>query len=337
MRILSSDIAFDSTHRQAERQDRSLELRRIATPAAAPRPDTVSLSERAVATAAAPEAGSACCDGLSPVWSLVKQVLEDILGYAIEVYREQPSDEGRVADAGVVTSATALRPAPPVPSFALRAVETLTESEELSVSARGEVLTADGRSISFELGLRLERSRSQTRVIELESAGSQKQKKDPLVINLPGRELALADGEIEFDLDADGLAERIPNLAGGSGFLALDRNGNGRVDDGSELFGAGSGDGFADLARLDDDGNGWIDEGDAAFEKLGVWQRSAAGEDALTGLEDAGIGAIHTGRVDSAFEYRDADNQALASLRSTGAYLTESGQVGSVQQLDFFV
>jgi hypothetical protein len=35
---------------------------------------------------------------------------------------------------------------------------------------------------------------------------------------------------------------------------------------GAELFGARSGDGFAELAALDGDGNGWIDEGDAAWQ-----------------------------------------------------------------------
>ena len=49
-------------------------------------------------------------------------------------------------------------------------------------------------------------------------------------------------------------------LGSGSGFLALDKNGNGKIDDGSELFGTKSGDGFADLAEYDSDGNGWIDE-----------------------------------------------------------------------------
>lgn len=42
--------------------------------------------------------------------------------------------------------------------------------------------------------------------------------------------------------------------------LSLDQNGNGEIDNGTELFGTKSGDGFADLARYDLDYNGWIDE-----------------------------------------------------------------------------
>ena len=48
----------------------------------------------------------------------------------------------------------------------------------------------------------------------------------------------------------------------------FDRNGNGKADNGSELFGVASGNGFADLRRLDEDRNGWIDESDAAFDRL---------------------------------------------------------------------
>lgn len=56
----------------------------------------------------------------------------------------------------------------------------------------------------------------------------------------------------------------------GSGFLALDRNQNGVVDDGSELFGTQSGDGFAHLALYDQDSNGWIDANDPVFDKLRI-------------------------------------------------------------------
>ena len=54
-------------------------------------------------------------------------------------------------------------------------------------------------------------------------------------------------------------------------FLALDLNGDGRINNGSELFGALSGNGFADLAQYDSDANGWIDENDEIFQRLKVW------------------------------------------------------------------
>ena len=51
-------------------------------------------------------------------------------------------------------------------------------------------------------------------------------------------------------------------LGKGSGFLALDKDGNGKIDDGNELFGTKSSDGFGDLREYDSDGSGWIDEND---------------------------------------------------------------------------
>mgnify|MGYP000465316364 CR=1 FL=1 len=54
-------------------------------------------------------------------------------------------------------------------------------------------------------------------------------------------------------------------LQGGSGYLALNKNGDGVINDGSELFGTASGDGFYDLSMYDEDGNGWIDENDHAY------------------------------------------------------------------------
>ena len=57
---------------------------------------------------------------------------------------------------------------------------------------------------------------------------------------------------------------------GGDGFLVRDLNGNGKIDDISELFG-NSGDGFADLRVLDANGDGVINASDAVFSKLQVW------------------------------------------------------------------
>jgi len=88
-----------------------------------------------------------------------------------------------------------------------------------------------------------------------------------------------------FDIAADGQPLKIGWTAANApvGFLALDRNGNGRIDDGIELFGnhtpAGSqtaGNGFQALAFYDrpengGNGDGWIDANDAIFPRLLLW------------------------------------------------------------------
>lgn len=105
----------------------------------------------------------------------------------------------------------------------------------------------------------------------------------PIVINLGNGDYALsgADDPVSFDLDADGARERITWTAPSApmAFLALDRNGNGIVDDGSELFGnhtplptgGTAAGGFAALAAFDANGDGVIDSADPVWPQLLLW------------------------------------------------------------------
>lgn len=210
--------------------------------------------------------------------------------------------------------------------------EVHVESETTQVSAQGMVRTADGQQIQFTLQLEM----SRTFVEESSSSvrAGDAVRKDPLVINFNGAGVELTDQQFAFDLNADGQTENIAMVRGGSGFLALDKNADGRVNDGSELFGTRSGDGFADLARFDQDGNQWIDENDAVYNQLRVWQRDASGQDSLSTLADNGVGALYVGPVASPFSVNTATNQTLGQVRSTGVFLYASGQAGSLQQVD---
>ena len=106
------------------------------------------------------------------------------------------------------------------------------------------------------------------------------------------------------------------------------------INDGGELFGTKSGDGFADLAQYDADGNGWIDEADEIWDKLLIWVRDEEG-DTLYHLSDLGVGAIGLGSVSTEFSLNDArDNQTIALIRKTGIFLYENGTVSTVQHLD---
>ena len=89
------------------------------------------------------------------------------------------------------------------------------------------------------------------------------------------------DDPVEFDLDADGVLNRTAWTARGSqiAFLALDRNGNGGIDDGRELFGTAtmlqSGllalNGFLALSEFDSNGDGVVDAVDAQWPSLLLW------------------------------------------------------------------
>ena len=118
----------------------------------------------------------------------------------------------------------------------------------------------------------------------------------------------------------------------------LDRNRNGRADDGSELFGALSGNGFADLAAWDDDGNGWIDEADPVFAELRLWQKDASGQDQWRTLSQADVGAVSVQATATPFSLRNDQNATLGQVRASGVYLRESsGQAGVVQHIDVAV
>lgn len=167
--------------------------------------------------------------------------------------------------------------------------------------------------------------------------GPAAQREDPIVINFPGTSAQLQDQRFEFDLNSDGELEALPLLANGTGFLVYDRNSDGEVNDGSELFGALTGDGYADLKAIDDDGNGWIDAADSATDELYLWLPEAGGNGKLLTLEEAGVAAVSTSSIGTPFELRGQQNADLGAVRSTGLYLSTDDAVGTTQQIDLSV
>ena len=212
--------------------------------------------------------------------------------------------------------------------------ETIKENESTDFSSTGKVLTADGRSLDFTLDLCMSRDFSCAR--KSVESGTVKLR-DPLVINFDGSAAELEGTRLEFDLDSDGKVESIAGLGAASGYLAIDRNGDGCVNNGSELFGTCSGDGFADLAALDSDGNRWLDEADAAYDTLRVWQRDEHGQSTLTGLHEHGVGALYLGSSETPFALKDDANVLLGQVRASGIYLNENGSAGTLQQIDLAV
>ena len=158
---------------------------------------------------------------------------------------------------------------------------------------------------------------------------------DPLVINLDTDSATVTNQKFLFDIDCDGTDDEISFAGEGSGFLALDRNGDGKVNDGNELFGTKSGDGFKDLSKYDKDKNGWIDENDDVFSRLKVWTKDDNGNDKLIDLKKAGIGALYLGSAGTEFSLNsEAGNKTNGIIRKTGIYLKESGEIGTIQHVD---
>ena len=206
------------------------------------------------------------------------------------------------------------------------------ETESTSFSTVGTVRTADGREINFNVNVGMSREFQEYYRDDLELASFTMC--DPLVINLDTDVAQLQDQTFYFDIDADGKPDEVSQLGTGSGYLALDKNGDGSVNDGSELFGTASGNGFADLAKYDEDGNGWIDENDAIWEKLKIWAKDQNGNDVLYRLADKGVGAICLQNASTDFTQKGLGGQTLGAVRSTGVFLYENGNVGTVQHVD---
>lgn len=364
MRIESSDLQMASQHRATSRESvqESLKVwggaqrpeveRREARQAV----DAVSISQQAMAAAQADEAARALSttpqgaeaigDDVEsalendPRYRLIVLMIEAMTGRKVKLFDLQEIQGGAGAVGNVAgntgggSTATA-RPAGVGVEYTRRTVRD--ESERTSFAAQGVVRTADGREIRVNVALTMERSFHSETELNLRLGAAEPKTKDPLVINFGGTAAQLSDLKFNFDLDADGSTENIAFVGSGSGFLALDRNGDGRINDGSELFGALTGNGFAELAAFDGDRNGWIDENDAVYAKLQVWTRDASGADNYRSLAAADVGAIALANVATPFEIKDSQNRLEGVVRATGVYLADSGGAGTVQQIDLAV
>ncbi|MCQ2505887.1 MAG: hypothetical protein MJ113_01775 [Lachnospiraceae bacterium] len=209
------------------------------------------------------------------------------------------------------------------------------ESEYTTFASKGIVNTKDGRSIDFNVEIAMSRAFvSQIDSLEIKEYI----KTDPLMINLDTNIGSVSDQKFYFDLDSDGKKEKISFAGKGSGFLAIDKNEDGKINDGSELFGTKSGDGFKDLSLYDEDGNGFIDESDSVFSKLKVWYKDEEGNDVIIDLKKADVGAIYLGNTNTQFSLKNENHELNAEIKKTGIYLHEStGEVGTLNHVDLAV
>lgn len=205
------------------------------------------------------------------------------------------------------------------------AVEHVREQEQCHFAANGKVCLADGSSRQFAVDYALKRDTEFTRAV----GGAWLELQDPLVLDFGPPTVQLSQTHIEFDLDSDGQAElmRMPDIA--SAFLFWDRNLNGVADNGSELFGLKTGNGFAELGALDQDQNGWIDEDDEAFRDLKLWQMSLNGERVQT-LAQAGVGALAVAAANTPFSLKE-QGDVLGQIQASSIWLGEHAGAGTVR------
>lgn len=334
MKIAASQLSLQSSHSLTYREETQSSLqswggkeqippqRQIPTP-------SVSLSTTGKNLASGDALKSTSKHLNDALLEQLKTFIEQLTGKPVQIF--SPEDAG-LSGVSTVTEAASGQ----APGFSYNYHQSVTEVESTQVDISGTVQTADGKTINLNLQLSMDRSWTENTDVSVQGGAK---RKDPLVLNFNGTAAQLQDQQFLFDLNGDGSKENIAMLAPGNAYLAFDRNGNGKIDDGSELFGPTSGSGFSDLAALDSDGNGWIDENDPAFSKLSLWSPSASGNPSggLQSLASKRVGALYVGGTDSHFELRGAHNAQLGNIAKTGLYLNEDGSGGALQEVDLTV
>lgn len=341
MKIADYSLAMQASHERTQQSSVHESLRVwVDTPAAKQQPPSlmVTISAEAVEKQASEsKAVDKTAQDLlhDPNLQLLIQMIERITGHKVKVFDLSQLKAMQAVQVPDNPHAAQPNAAPPRAGFGVDYSRTTSysESEQTTMQASGVIHTADGKEVQFNLNLSMQRQYSETSSTRVQ-LGDAARKTDPLVINFNGSAAQLTEQRFAFDLNSDGSKQQINFAGSGSGFLALDKNKDGKVNNGSELFGPASGNGFGELAKYDSDHNGWIDESDAVFQQLKVWSKDAAGNDKLQSLAALGVGAISLQAIATPFDIKNANNQLLGSVQSSSVAINENGSTSVVQQID---
>jgi hypothetical protein len=162
-------------------------------------------------------------------------------------------------------------------------------------------------------------------------------RRDPLTLDLDGDGLETVGtaAGILFDTAANGIKVNTGWVKADDGLLVLDKNGNGSIDSGRELFGDATlkrngqlaADGFDALRDLDSNNNGKLDAGDTQFNNLRVWrdlnQNGSTQNGELFSLGQLSIASINVGSSQNS--QRLANGNQIADL---GTYTKTNGGTG---------
>ncbi|MCK9284543.1 MAG: hypothetical protein M0P39_09705, partial [Rhodocyclaceae bacterium] len=169
---------------------------------------------------------------------------------------------------------------------------------------------------------------------------------DPLVLDLDGDGIETVGlngaSSVLFDHTGNGIKTATGWVGSDDGFLVLDRNGNGLIDSGSELFGVDTvlangqhpADGFAALTELDSNSDGVFDDQDTQYVNVRVWRDlnqdgvSESGE--LKSLADTGVVAISLNATAAAANLGNGNSQTAVA-----GFMRTDGSSGTIANLNF--
>lgn len=168
--------------------------------------------------------------------------------------------------------------------------------------------------------------------------------RSPLVVDLDGDgiETIGTNSNVYFDHDNNGFAENTGWVGKDDGLLVRDINGNGQIDNGTELFGNNSvlssgekaANGFEALKDLDSNNDGIFNNADTAWNEVKVWkdsnQNGSVDEGELLSLEQAGISGINLG-----YQKGNAEDEHNNSHAQTGTFIKTDGTIGTITDVWF--
>ncbi|MDB5801577.1 MAG: putative outer rane adhesin like protein [Rhodocyclales bacterium] len=205
-----------------------------------------------------------------------------------------------------------------------------------------------------DLGIHLDEEKKPSKGSERKKTNQGSVTTSPLILDLDGDgvETLGTDQGVRFDFDNNSFSQLTGWVGKDDGLLVLDRNGNGLIDSGAELFGTNtilsSGlnaqNGFAALREFDSNGDWQISSADAAYTQIKIWQdgnsngKVDAGE--LKSLAEANVKSIGT-----AFAVAASTPENLAENIDTnsnlhwqaGSYTKVDGDTAAIQDVWFAV
>ena len=342
MKIISSTLQFSSTHMQQQSFKQTLQKNTIPANKVN---DTTNISNTGKALNT--KGMSDIENGLKaaendPTLNLIRAMIFMLTGKEIKTIDTQSLSDGTSVnlDTNSTTSTdntTQVMESSTSQNEVQSTQVSYNESEQTTFNASGNIHTADNKIINFNISLEMSYAYSLNLTTTSQESSTPRQTKDPLVLNFKGTAASLSNQRFNFDLNTDGSTENINLLSSGNGFLAIDKNGDGKINNGSELFGATSGNGFQELSSLDSNSDGWIDENDKDYSKLLVWYKDDTGKDQLSPLLKEDVGAISLYNINTPFSLKNINNELLGNTKTSSVFLKESGSVGIIQQIDLTV
>ncbi|MEQ8286321.1 hypothetical protein [Thalassospira sp.] len=208
-------------------------------------------------------------------------------------------------------------------------------AQELSISSRQiEINVTDIEArfskIAGNANISISEFTAQIEIIRVEIA--QAFQVDPLILDLDGNgiDVTSLEGGKQFDIDGNGSIDQTAWISGHDALLALDRNGDGKINDGRELFGDqhGAKDGFAELAKFDDNLDGLIDKQDGVFTSLVLLRADGRQQN----LSEAGIKSISLSMI-TPLDQRLIGGDLVAESK----FERDDGSIGQVGEVFFDV